>query len=221
MQVIVLASQKGGAGKTTLTGHLAIAAEQRGVRPVIMINTDPQGSLSTWWNRREAKKTPLLSPLPHLRDLPGRLDELQQGGVSLAIIDTPPAITSSIREVMRVANLVVMPVRPSPHDLDAIGATIDLAQAAGVPFVFAVTQAKMQARVTPQTVALLSAHGTVAPSIIQDRVIYATAMTDGRTAGDIEPKGAAALEILELWDFVQGRLDDRKKGAKEGRKKVA
>lgn len=92
---------------------------------------------------------------------------------------------------------------------------------AAVPFVFAVTQAKMNARVTPQTVALLSAHGTVAPSIIQDRVIYATAMTDGRTAGDLDPKGAAALEILGLWDFVQERLDDRKKGAKEGRKKVA
>jgi chromosome partitioning protein len=220
MQVIVLASQKGGAGKTTLTGHLAIAAEQRGVGPVVMLDTDPQGSLSTWWNRREAK-TPLLSPLPHLRDLVGRLDELRKGGVALTIIDTPPAITSSIREVMRVAHLVVMPVRPSPHDLDAIGATIDLAQAAGVPFVFAVTQAKMNARVTPQTVALLSAHGTVAPAIIQDRVIYATAMTDGRTAGDLDPKGAAALEILELWDFVQGRLEDRKKGVKEGRKKVA
>lgn len=59
----MLASQKGGAGKTTLTGHLAIAAEQRGIEQVVMIDTDPQGSLSTWWNRREAK-TPLLSPCP-------------------------------------------------------------------------------------------------------------------------------------------------------------
>jgi len=161
MQIVVQASQKGGAGKTTLTGHLAIAAEQRGVKPVVMIDTDPQGSLSTWWNRRKAD-TPLLSPLPHLRDLSTRLEELRQGDVALVLIDTPPAITSSIREVMRVADLVVMPVRPSPHDLDAIGATINLAQAAGVPFVFAVTQAKLNARVTPQTVALLSAHGTVA-----------------------------------------------------------
>ena len=220
MQIVVLASQKGGAGKTTLTGHLAISAEQRGVKPVVMIDTDPQGSLSTWWNRRKAN-TPLLSPLPHLRDLPARLEELRRGSVALVLIDTPPAITSSIREVMRVADLVVMPVRPSPHDLDAIGATIDLAQAAGVPFVFAVTQAKLNARVTPQTVALLSAHGTVAPSIIQDRVIYATGMTDGRTAGDIDPKGAAALEVLGLWDFIQGTLDDRLKGGKEGRRKVA
>jgi chromosome partitioning protein len=220
MQVVVLASQKGGSSKTTLTGHLAIAAEQRGIKPVIMIDTDPQGSLSVWWNRRKAE-TPLLSPLPHLRDLPSRLDELRSAGVALVLIDTPPAITNSIRDVMRVADLVLMPVRPSPHDLDAIGATIDLARDAGVPFVFAVTQAKMQARVTPQAVALLSAHGTVAPSIMQDRVIYATAMTDGRTAGDLDPKGVAAMEILELWDFVQSSLDDRKKGVKVGRKKFA
>jgi len=196
---------------------LAIAAEQRGVQPVVVIDTDPQGSLSTWWNRRQAE-TPLLSPL---RDLLSRLEELHRGGIGLVLIDTPPAITSAIREVMRVADLVVMPVRPSPHDLDAIGATIDLAQAGNVPFVFVVTQAKLNARVTPQAVALLSAHGTVAPSIIQDRVIYATGMTDGRTAGDIDPKGAAAAEILALWDFIQGRLNDGPKGAKEGRQKVA
>ena len=220
MQVVILASQKGGAGKTTLVGHLAIAAEQRGVGRVVMIDTDPQGSLSSWWNRRQAA-TPLLSPLPNLRDLPARLDELRASDVDLVLIDTPPAITSAIREVMRVADLVVMPVRPSPHDLDAIGATIDMAQTAEVPFVFAVTQAKLHARVTPQAVALLSSYGTVAPSIIQDRVIYATGMTDGRTAGDIEPKGAAAAEILGLWDFIQGRLNDRTIGAKEGRQKVA
>jgi chromosome partitioning protein len=220
MQVVVLASQKGGAGKTTLSGHLAIAAEQRGAGPAVLIDTDPQGSLSSWWNRRQAP-SPLLSPLPHLRELPARLDELRSSGVGLVLIDTPPAITSAIREVMRVADLVVMPVRPSPHDLDAIGATIDLALAARVPFVFAVTQAKLNARVTPQAVALLSSHGTVAPSIIQDRVIYATGMTDGRTAGDIEPKGAAAMEILGLWDFIQGRLNDRLIGEKEGRQKVA
>lgn len=220
MHVVVLASQKGGAGKTTLTGHLAIAAEQRGVVPVVMVDTDPQGSLSSWWNRRQAP-TPLLSPLPNLRELPARLEELRSSGVRLVLIDTPPAITSAIREVVRVADLVVMPVRPSPHDLDAIGATIDLARAAGVPFVFAVTQAKLNARVTPQAVALLSSHGTVAPSIIQDRVIYATGMTDGRTAGDIDPKGAAAREILDLWEFVEGRLHDRQIDAKEGKQKVA
>jgi len=220
MDVLALASQKGGAGKTTLTGHLAVAAGAQGVAPVVVIDTDPQGSLSSWWNRRQANE-PLLSTLPSLKDLPARLEELRDGGVGLVIIDTPPAITNSIREVMRVADLVVMPVRPSPHDLDAIGATIDLAHQAQARFVFVVTQAKLNARVTPQAVALLSAHGTVASSIIQDRVIYASAMTDGRTATDIDPKGAASAEILALWEFVKERLAQRTKEGKEGRTKVA
>jgi hypothetical protein len=58
------------------------------------------------------------------------------------------------------------------------------------------------------------------PSIIPDRVVCATGMTDGRTVGDIDPNGAAATEILALWDFVQGTLDSLK-GGKEGRRRVA
>lgn len=218
MHVLVMASQKGGAGKTTLTGHLAVAAS--GIGPVVVIDTDPQGSLTSWWNRR-GSDTPAISRPPRLRDLGDVLDGLRKAGMALAIIDTPPAITASIREVIRVADLVVIPVRPSPHDLDAIGATIDLANEAGAPFVFAVTQAKLQARVTAQAAALLSAHGTVASSIIQDRVLYATAMTDGRTALDTDPKGAAAQEITQLWQFLLGRLQESTTGAKERRKKVA
>ncbi len=49
MYVIVLASQKGGSGKTTLTGNLAIAAERAGETPAVLIDTDPQGSLAAWW----------------------------------------------------------------------------------------------------------------------------------------------------------------------------
>ena len=55
MQVVVLASQKGGSGKTTLSGHLAVEAERSGMGPVVLIDTDPQGSLSDWWNARGAE----------------------------------------------------------------------------------------------------------------------------------------------------------------------
>jgi len=185
----------------------------------VVIDTDPQGSLSSWWNRRQAD-TPAISVLPNLQALPERVEELRRGGVALVLIDTPPAITNAIRGAMQVASLVAMPVRPSPHDLDAIGATIDLAHQAKAAFVFVLTQAKLNARVTPQAVALLSDHGTVASSIIQDRVIYASAMTDGRTAVDIDPKGAAAVEVFALWRFLQERMKDGQ-GGKEGRRKVA
>ena len=59
MKVVALASRKGGSGKTTLAGHLAVEAERRGAGPVAMIDVDPQGSLADWWNVRSAE-APLL-----------------------------------------------------------------------------------------------------------------------------------------------------------------
>ena len=58
MHVVAFASQKGGVGKTTLAGHLAVEAQARGAGPVALIDTDPQGSLAEWWNGRQAE-TPL------------------------------------------------------------------------------------------------------------------------------------------------------------------
>ncbi|HYC14067.1 MAG TPA: ParA family protein, partial [Stellaceae bacterium] len=60
MHVIAVASQKGGSGKTTLAGHLAVAADRAGAGPVALVDTDPQGSLAEWWNARVAE-TPLFA----------------------------------------------------------------------------------------------------------------------------------------------------------------
>src|SRR5512132_1364764 len=70
MNVIVLASQKGGAGKTTLAAHLAVAAEAAGDGPAVLIDTDPQGPLSAWWNCR-VSETPVLAP-PTMAELASR-----------------------------------------------------------------------------------------------------------------------------------------------------
>ena len=61
MQVLVIASQKGGAGKTTLAGHLAVQADLVGAGPVALIDTDRQGSLSAWWNVRKAQTPQFVS----------------------------------------------------------------------------------------------------------------------------------------------------------------
>ena len=79
-------------------------------------------------------------------------------------------------------------------------------QAAGKPFVFAVTQAKPNARLTVQAVAALSEHGVVAPSIIHDRVDYAGSMIDGRTVQETDPKGRSAAEMAELWRFIKAQI---------------
>ena len=91
MRTIVVASQKGGVGKTTVAGHLGVAAEMAGAGPVALIDTDPQGSLSSWWNERSSE-TPLFAQVD-IHKLSEHLKALAKAGIKLTVIDTPPAVT--------------------------------------------------------------------------------------------------------------------------------
>ena len=204
MHIIVLASQKGGSGKTTLSGHLAVEAEKNGAGPVVLIDTDPQGSLSHWWNARAAS-APAFARIA-VEELEEGLEQLEMNGFRLAIIDTPPAITHSISEVVSHADLVVIPARPSPHDLRAVGATIDIAERHAKPLVFVMNAATARARITGESAVALSQHGTVAPTTLHHRVDFAASMVDGRTIGEIDPKSRSAQEIADLWSYIGARL---------------
>lgn len=204
MYTIVAASQKGGSGKTTLSGHLAVEAARAGAGPVALIDTDPQGSLAAWWNVRRAQQ-------PHfvkagLLDLGAALAQLDKMGVRIAVIDTPPAITASISQVVAHADLVIVPTRPSPHDLRAVGATVDIAERHCKPLIFVINAATARARITGESAVALSQHGVVAPITIHHRVDFAASMIDGRTVGEAVPGSPSAREIRELWQYLQGRL---------------
>ena len=204
MYAVALASQKGGSGKTTLSGHLAVEAQNANIGPVAVIDTDPQGSLSQWWNAREAA-TPLFARVG-LLELGAHLAELEASGVKLAVIDTPPAITESISRVIAHVDLVILPTRPSPHDLRAVGATVNLAERYQKPVLFVINGATPRARITGEAAVALSQHGTVAPVTVHHRVDFAASMVDGRTVGEVVPKSASAREIRELWIYLQDRL---------------
>ena len=86
MQTIVFASQKGGSGKTTLAAHMAVQAGLAGFGSVAMVDTDPQGSLHSWWKMREEAMPALIRS--NADDLPEDLERLRNQGHRLAIIDT-------------------------------------------------------------------------------------------------------------------------------------
>ncbi len=205
MRVLALASQKGGSGKTTLSGHLAVQAELNGDGPVVLIDIDPQGSLADWWNEREAEM-PAFAQTTVAR-LASDLNVLRQQGFKMAIIDTPPAITMAIQSVISVAELIVVPTRPSPHDLRAVGATVDLCERAGKPLIFVVNGATPRAKITTEAAIALSQHGTVAPTILHHRTDYAASMIDGRTVMEVDPGGRSAVEVEQLWNFISDRLE--------------
>ena len=205
MRVVALASQKGGSGKTTLSGHLAVQAQRAGHGPVVLIDIDPQGSLSDWWNERDTE-LPAFAQTTVAR-LAADLELLRRQGFKLAVIDTPPAITMAIQSVIQVAELVVVPTRPSPHDLRAVGATVDLCDRAGKPLIFVVNAATPKTRITADAAMALSQHGTIAPITLHQRTDFAASMIDGRTVMEVDPKGKSAAEVEALWTYLADRLE--------------
>ena len=199
MQTIVVASQKGGSGKTTLTRNLAVAMGT----DVALIDTDPQGSLTAWWNRREAE-TPILVSIDN--GLAETLKTLRDAGITTVLIDTPPSAHAFVADVIGLADLVLVPVRPTPDDLDAVGPTLDMIEATGRNFVFVVSQAKKRTRLALETVPALAQHGKVSPVVIHDRVEFPTAAIDGRAVVEIGD-GAAAGEIQELVTYLRKQLN--------------
>lgn len=204
MRVIVLASRKGGAGKTTLTSHLAVEAERAGAGRVALADTDPQGGLAAWYNARQAE-TPLFVDVS--KGLRTAVDACRKGGIDLLIIDTPPSVTETIGSVVAFADLCIIPVRPSPNDLRAVGGTVEIARRLNKPMVFVVNQVTPRARITSEAAIALSQHGTVAPVMLGARVDFASSMTDGRTAIELDAASRSAAEVTELWQYLASRME--------------
>lgn len=208
MPILTIASQKGGAGKTTLTIHLAVEAERAGAGSVAVVDTDPQGSLAAWWNQRTAE-TPLFAAV-EIGRLAAHMDALRRQRIHLVVIDTPPALLDVIRAAVAVADLVLIPARPSPHDLRAVGIIVRMAEQAQKPFCFVVNGAAPRSLIALEAVQALAQHGPVAPVLLHQRIDFAASMTDGRTVGEINRQSRSADEIAQLWAYVYTQL--RKNG---------
>ena len=143
----------------------------------------------------------------HFTNLAEDLSALGEQGVKIVFIDTPPAVTDTIREVVGYADLVVIPTRPSPHDLRAVGATIDIIEDQEKQLIFTVNAATARARITGEAAVALSQHGTVAPVTVHQRIDFATSMINGKTVMEMNPESKSAAEISGLWDYIATRLD--------------
>lgn len=202
VKTLVIAAQKGGAGKTTLARNLAVAAAQDGQR-VLVLDLDPQQSLRAWWEGRESDVPMMLAddPAPHLLRETLTAAQMQ---FDLVVIDTPPAAPSWLTETLKAADLALIPVRPSPDDLRAVGATIAALGAAAVPFAFIMSQTP-RAKITDEAVRVLAQHGRIAPVNIAQRVIYSETAATGQGVTEASDT-KAAQELAAIWEYVKGLI---------------
>ena len=205
MKVISLMTRKGGSGKSTLTTHWAVEADRAKGQQSVIIDFDPQGSCSSWYSKRQ-KDTPLLiqSGPPSIKD---HLAACQNDGVDVVLIDTVPDISAIAVHAARVSDLVVIPVRPSVLDMEAISASVELVQGVGKTAVIVLNQAIPGSTVADEAAAALQQYGlTICPTYIYNRIAFSRSMIDGQTAREVEPKGKAAKEISDSWKWIKQQV---------------
>jgi chromosome partitioning protein len=200
MKTLALISRKGGAGKTTISTHLAVVAESLGIATALF-DLDPQASAALWADHR-GESFPAVMPAQHPR-LAALLKQAESQGAGLVILDTPPEAGAVAAAAADSADAILIPCRASALDLDAIGASVRVATAAGKPCFVVINSAPIQGTEVAETREALRAAGVeVAPITLHQRKAYSARMQEGRTATEIEPRGKAAEETRALFLWV-------------------
>jgi chromosome partitioning protein len=202
MRTVVIVSQKGGTGKTTLAIHLAVAAEAAG-KAAVVIDLDPQASAAAWRDLRRNEGPAVESVQP--ARLPATLKAAAGAGADLAMIDTPARSENTALDAVRVSDLALIPCRPGFFDTAAMSFTANLLKLAGKPgfVVFSQVPTRAETLLAEVREALGSYGLTVAPVSVHLRAAYSHGIPGGQSAQEYEPKGKAAGEISELYRWLQ------------------
>lgn len=204
MKTIAIASQKGGTGKTTTAVHLATAATLAGYDAVV-IDLDPQGSAATWGDDRGDNAPEVISG--QATRLNVLLDSAAKEGFDLVVIDTGPAADAAARRSAELADLVLIPCRPSAFDLKAIRTTLDLVEATRTPAFVVINAAPVRSKSVDEAREVVEGMGAkVSPVVICQRAAYGHSIIAGQTAQEFEPEGKAAEEAHALWQWVRSEL---------------
>lgn len=205
MKTIAICSQKGGSGKSTLARHGSVVLPRS-----VLLDLDPQGTSRRWLDKR--KKAGFSDPAAVIADwtkVQAIKERAREKGYQHLIIDTAPEHDDerSIRAAVDAADLTVIPVKPSPDDLEVIPGMLKII--GGRPFVFVLTMCVPRSRMLEQARSLLESRGDVCPITIGNRVSFPEAGFDGSAVTEYEPDGPAADEIRKIFDWIQKKMEKK------------
>jgi chromosome partitioning protein len=203
MNVIVVASRKGGSGKSTLTAHLAAHANKSS-RPCLLVDADPQGSLTLWHGLRGTGEPALKSGLRGVADIV----KAARSDYEWVFIDTPPLMSAAVTEAIRSATLVVIPTRPTVFDLNAVRETIDLCRTSRKPYAVVINAAPSKREDVESPIVTQAREGLeklrvpVWSGQISNRTNFSIALAAGEGVREYDAESAAAAEISPLWAAI-------------------
>ena len=205
MNIITMASRKGGAGKSTLTAHLAALCHQAGHRTVV-IDADPQGSLTLWHSLRPDRQPDLRRGA---RGIERALAHAMVDGYEWAFIDTAASMWVVAQEAIRAATMVLIPARPGFFDLNAVRETVAAARERNKPYavVLNATPVKRDDKEAPAVVQSRAFFDTLGIPVwagqVSQRTGFVLTLAAGASISEVAPESVAGTEITGLWSAVE------------------
>ncbi|MFL6790174.1 MAG: AAA family ATPase [Bradyrhizobium sp.] len=205
MNVIVFASRKGGSGKSTLAAHLA-AHVTKSTKPCLLIDADPQGSLTLWHKLRGTNEPPIKTAV---NSVSGIVAAAKRDGIEWVFIDTPPNVSAVVDDAIKNATMVIIPARPGVFDVNAVQETIQTCRSARKPYAVVINGAPAQRDgvesriVTIAREALTKFRAPVWSGQITNRADLLMALGQGEGVREYYAEGRAAAEIGRLWAAIE------------------
>ena len=204
MNVIVFASRKGGSGKSTLAAHLA--TQIKTTKPCLLVDADPQGSLTLWHKLRGTNEPPIKTAV---NSVSGILSAAKRDGMEWVLIDTPPNLSAVVDDAIKNATMVIIPARPGVFDVNAVQETIQMCRSARKPYAVVLNGAPARRDdaespiVTIAREALAKFRAPVWGGQITNRADLLMALGQGEGAREYYAEGRAAAEIGRLWAAIE------------------
>jgi chromosome partitioning protein len=205
MNVIVFASRKGGSGKSTLAAHLA-AQIHKSSKPCLLVDADPQGSLTLWHKLRGTNEPPIRAANRSVTEI---IASAKRDGFEWVFIDTPPNMSAVVEDAIKNATMVIIPARPGVFDVNAVQETIQTCRSARKPYAVVVNGAPAMRDGTESRIvtiareALAKFRAPVWSGQITNRADLLLALQDGEGAREYYAEGRAAMEISRLWAAIE------------------
>ena len=204
MNVIVFASRKGGSGKSTLAAHLA--AQIKATKPILLVDADPQGSLTLWHKLRGTNEPPIKAAV---NSVSGIVAAAKRDGIEWVFIDTPPNLSAVVDDAIKNATMVIIPARPGVFDVNAVQETIQTCRSSRKPYAVVINGAPAQRDGAESRIvaiareALAKFKAPVWSGQITNRADLLMALGQGEGAREYYAEGRAADEINRLWAAIE------------------